>query len=782
MPTDIFRAASGLRIHRRTHRLDYAAGLGFLAETLDARRGAYFSSGVEDPDRYSRWEFGFADPPLEIVGRGRALTLAALNRRGEVLLALLAPALAGDGVSIAAREKGRIELAVAAPAGRFAEEERSRRPSSFSVLRRIARAFADGQGRFGDRFLGLYGAFGYDLIFQFEDLPQRQMRPTGAVDLHLYLPDRIYVLDRRLETAHRYDYDFARGAASTAGLPRKTAAFAAPRKPAPAGAIAADIAAGDYAATVETVRAHLAAGDAFEVVLSRTFSAPCAAAPSRLFAALRQVSPSPYEFLLRLGADETLLGASPEMFVRVDGDGRNGRRVETCPISGTIRRAGEPMEDAARIRELLNSAKDEAELTMCTDVDRNDKARICEPGSVRLLARRLIERYAGLFHTVDHVEGRLRPGFDGFDAFLSHMWAVTLTGAPKRKAVELIEALETAPRRWYGGAVGGLLFDGGVNTGITIRTIHLEGGVARYRAGASIVYDSKGEEEAAETETKATAFRRVLAATAQPRALAAPAEAPRASAAGIGRRVIMIDNEDSFVHTLADYFRQTGAQVTTHRWGLPLADLIAARPDLVVHSPGPGRPGDFGAPALVRALAEAGIPQFGVCLGLQGMAEAFGGTLAVLDEPRHGKSWEVLHDGGGLFAGLPAPLTVGAYHSLHAPAAALPPELVVTGRTAAGLVMALRHAHLPIAAVQFHPESILSLGGGHGFALIANALRLLTPRSSRGTRPVRRAKSPEGAPARSPGLPRSGYPAREKASNPSGAAAARRPRPQPLRG
>jgi len=774
MPTEIFRAASGLRIHRRTHRLDYAAGLGFLAEALDARRGAYFSSGVEDPDRYSRWEFGFADPPLEIVGRGRALTLAALNRRGEVLLGLLAPALAGDDVAIARREQRRIELAVAAPAGRFAEEERSRQPSSFTVLRRIARAFAG----VDDRFLGLYGAFGYDLIFQFEDLPQRQTRPAEAVDLRLYLPDRIYVLDRRLETAHRYDYDFARGAASTAGLSRKTAAFAAPRMRATAGAIRADIAAADYAAAVETVRGHLAAGDAFEVVLSRTFSAPCATAPSHLFAALRQVSPSPYEFLIRLGAGETLLGASPEMFVRVDGD-----RVETCPISGTIRRAGEPMEDAARIRELLNSAKDEAELTMCTDVDRNDKARICEPGSVRLLARRLIERYAGLFHTVDHVEGRLRPGFDGFDAFLTHMWAVTLTGAPKRKAVEIIEALETAPRRWYGGAVGGLLFDGSVNTGITIRTIHLEGGVARYRAGASIVYDSKGDEEAAETETKATAFRRVLAATA-PRAAAAPAEAPRAHTAGAGRRVIMIDNEDSFVHTLADYFRQTGAAVTTHRWGLPLADLLAARPDLVVHSPGPGRPGDFGVPALVRALADAGIPQFGVCLGLQGMAEAFGGTLAVLDEPRHGKSWEVLHDGGGLFAGLPAPLTVGAYHSLHAPAAALPAELVVTGRTAAGLVMALRHAHLPIAAVQFHPESILSLGGGHGLALIANAVALLAQTRTKGPSPAQRRKNPEGVPQRSPGLPRSGYPgaASAKEPNPNEVATTRRSRPQPLRG
>ena len=121
MSLQTFRTASGLRVRRRAARLDYAAGLGFLAARLDRSRGAYFSSGVEDPDRYSRWEFGFADPPLEIVGRGRALTLNALNRRGEILLALLAPALTGKGLAILRRERGRIELAVARAAGRFPE-------------------------------------------------------------------------------------------------------------------------------------------------------------------------------------------------------------------------------------------------------------------------------------------------------------------------------------------------------------------------------------------------------------------------------------------------------------------------------------------------------------------------------------------------------------------------------------------------------------------------------------------------------------------------------------
>src|SRR5438034_11719880 len=137
------------------------------------------------------------------------------------------------------------------------------------------------------------------------------------------------------------------------------------------------------------------------------------------------------------------------MFVRVEGE-----RVETCPIAGTARRTGDPLQDEKNIRELLSSTKEESELTMCTDVDRNDKSRVCEPGTVRVIARRLIEHYAGVFHTVDHVEGFLQEGFDSLYAFLSHMWAVTVIGAPQKAAAQTVERLEKNARGWYGGAVG----------------------------------------------------------------------------------------------------------------------------------------------------------------------------------------------------------------------------------------------------------------------------------------------------------------------------------------
>ena len=249
------------------------------------------------------------------------------------------------------------------------------------------------------------------------------------------------------------------------------------------------------------------------------------------------------------------------MFVRVE-----GRRVETCPIAGTARRTGDPLRDAENIRELLNSTKEESELTMCTDVDRNDKSRVCEPGSVRVIGRRLIESYAGLFHTVDHVEGTLAEGFDSLDAFLTHMWAVTIIGAPKKWAAQAIENLEKDARGWYGGAVGMISLDGDINTGITIRTIHLRDGVRqlRRRRDAALRFDSRRTKSA-----NAPQSHRIFP-RAERRSRAPPRRTHRDAEEGRGVRLLLVDNEDCFIHTLANYARQTGAEVMTYRAGFPL--------------------------------------------------------------------------------------------------------------------------------------------------------------------------------------------------------------------
>jgi anthranilate synthase len=369
---------------------------------------------------------------------------------------------------------------------------------------------------------------------------------------------------------------------------------------------------------------------------------------------------------------------------------------------------------------------------MCTDVDRNDKARVCVPGSVRVIGRRQIEMYSRLIHTVDHIEGRLRPGFDALDAFLTHMWAVTVTGAPKTWAMQFIEDHEQTPRRWYGGAVGKIGFDGSMNTGLTLRTAHITGGIAAVRAGATLLYDSIPDAEEQETHIKARALLETLAEAGRlPQENARPADPSAGSAASVsGRspRVLLVDHQDSFVHTLGDYFRQHGAEVTTLRFGFAPALLDSYAPDLVVLSPGPGRPTDFGCAALLDEVYARDLPAFGVCLGLQAMVEHAGGALALLPEPAHGKPGQVRVTGGALLAGLPAEFTAGRYHSLYAPADQVRGGFTATAATPDGVVMAIEDAAAARWAVQFHPESILTASGRVGHQIIANVLDLCQAR------------------------------------------------------
>jgi len=706
--------------------------LGTVCTQVEGLRGGVLSSGMEYPGRYSRWHLAYVNPCAELVARGRRISARALNARGEVLLPVLGAALLRVGVASPGtggrdgRAGGEVEVVIPEPAGVQAEEDRSRRPTVFSALREVVAAMAG-----NDPHLGLYGAFGYDLAFQFEPVELRRQRPGEQRDLVLHLPDELYVVDRKRETATRYRYEFEVAGASTRGLPRRTSPApvgGAPR-PAPPGPEP-----GSFARVVEEARERFANGDLFEVVPSHAFHAPCAS-PASFYQRLRRRNPAPYEFFFNLGEGECLVGASPEMYVRVTGD-----RVETCPISGTIRRGTDPLEDAANIRALLNSAKEESELTMCTDVDRNDKSRVCVPGSVRVIGRRQIELYSRLIHTVDHIEGRLRPGLDALDAFLTHMWAVTVTGAPKTWAMQFIEDHERTPRRWYGGAVGWVGFDGGMNTGLTLRTAHIRNGIATVRAGATLLFDSDPLAEELETELKARALLETLAdaPTAAGEAAAGRTAGPAAPGAdapplpGDGLRVLLVDHQDSFVHTLAGYFREQGAEVLTLRAGLPMTALDEFAPDLVVLSPGPGRPADFACAQLLDQLDLRGLPAFGVCLGLQAMVEHAGGELALLGEPVHGKPGTVLRTRpeAGLLAGLPAEFTAARYHSLHAVPQQVKGGCEVTAVTADQVVMAIENPAAGRWAVQFHPESILTAAGSVGHQVIANVLRLC--RSRRG--------------------------------------------------
>jgi anthranilate synthase len=702
-----YHTPHGIIVSRTTTKLPFRNGFGRFLRELDKTRGIYLSSGYEYPGRYSRWDIVSVRPPLELVSFQREVMFRPLNERGAAINRMLAAVLREHPHWEDFREENGALRGTLKPMPKvFPEEERSKQPSVFSILRALTAEFRNEN----DDKLAFAGAFGYDLLFQFEPIPLRLPR-EGRKDLQLFLCDDIVYMDRKREVIERFSYEFEQAEISTRSLERtgERVPQAPKRKASP---ITADHTREEYMANVEVVREGMRRGDYYEVVLAQMFRTTYAGKASELFARMQRANPSPYEFLLQFG-DEQLVGASPEMFVRVEGP-----RVETCPIAGTARRTGDPLQDEKNVRELLSSTKEESELTMCTDVDRNDKSRVCEPGTVKLVGRRLIEAYAGLFHTVDHVEGFLAEGFDSIDAFLSHMWAVTLIGAPKKAAAVAIESLEKNARGWYGGAVGMLSLSGDINTGILIRTTYLRDGYATYPAGATLLYDSDPASEELETRVKATGFFRLLG---EPQARTKVAEE---DAELQDVKLLLIDNDDCFIHTLANYARQAGAEVVTYRAGTPFEVLDAVHPDMILISPGPKRPEDFGVPELVKHAAQAGIPVFGVCLGLQGIVEAFGGELGVLPYPMHGKPSKVHHRGQGVFEGLPDEIEVGRYHSLYAIPERLPASLEVTAQTEDGTIMGLRHRELPIEAVQFHPESILTAANETGLKLMRNALRL----------------------------------------------------------
>jgi anthranilate synthase len=668
------------------------------------------SSGTTVPGRYESFDLGFSDPPLRLETTGPQFSIEALNARGEVLIAFLGDTLREPCVVIDERSPARLAGHILRGDAPVDEDQRTRRASVMSLVRDLVAAF----GSSADPLLGLFGAFAYDLVFQMEDLKQKRAREGDQRDIVLYVPDSLLAYDRATSHGVILNYDFSWNGKSTNGLPRDTLESEYTETGQPGFA---DHAPGEYQATVETARAAFARGDLFEAVPGQLFAEPCARSPAEVFERLCQINPSPYGGLVNLGDGEFLVSASPEMFVRSD-----GRRVETCPISGTIARGIDAIGDAAQIRELLNSEKDEFELNMCTDVDRNDKARVCMPGTIKVLARRQIETYSKLFHTVDHVEGMLRPEFDSLDAFLTHAWAVTVTGAPKLWAMQFVEDNERSPRRWYAGAFGFVGFDGSINTGLTIRTIRMKGGLAEVRVGATCLFDSDPAAEDRECQVKAAALFQALRGD-PPKPLSAIAP----DASGSGKRVLLIDHDDSFVHMLADYFRQVGATVTVVRHVHALAMLRAQNYDLLVLSPGPGRPEDFGISKTIASALDKKLPIFGVCLGVQAIGEYFGGHLGQLGQPAHGRPSRIQVRGGRLMQNLPNEIVIGRYHSLYVERDSMPDVLDVTASTEDGVAMAIEHRTLPVGGVQFHPESLMSLGGEVGLRIVENAFRLGVP-------------------------------------------------------
>lgn len=259
-----------------------------------------------------------------------------------------------------------------------------------------------------------------------------------------------------------------------------------------------------FEASVRTIQEHIAAGDVYQTVLSQRFDTETSASPFDVYRALRHINPSPYMFFIRHGS-EAIIGASPEMLVRVEGS-----RVETHPIAGTRRRGATPDDDLRLADELRRSEKERAEHVMLVDLGRNDLGRVCAVGSVRVPQYMALEKFSHVMHLVSRVEGTLADDCDRLDALAATFPAGTVTGAPKIRAMQLLNELEPTRRGLYGGAVGYLDFAGNLDFCIAIRTITMEGMKARVQAGAGIVADSHPTSEYEETKDKAGALLQAL--------------------------------------------------------------------------------------------------------------------------------------------------------------------------------------------------------------------------------------------------------------------------------
>jgi anthranilate synthase component 1 len=365
------------------------------------------------------------------------------------------------------------------------------------------------------RFLGgAVGFFGYDSVRLVEDIPRNNPDPLATPDINLALHDSLVAFDhlravmhlvRILEVDDDDDVE-AMKAAAEVELAQLAKDLDAPCPAPPIGTatkpptMRSNETPEAFAAKVARAQEYIVAGDIFQVVLSRRLTADITVDPFALYRAVRVLNPSPYLFFLEMG-DHTLVGASPEMLVRVE-----GRRVETLPIAGTRKRGGDEAEDRALEAELRADPKECAEHEMLVDLGRNDLGRVSRFGTVKVVEHMTVHRFSHVMHMVSRVVGELREDVDALDALYATFPAGTVSGAPKVRAMEIIEELEKSARGVYAGAVGYLDYRGDLDTCIAIRTIVVAGGRAHVQAGAGIVYDSVPETEFEETANKAKAL------------------------------------------------------------------------------------------------------------------------------------------------------------------------------------------------------------------------------------------------------------------------------------
>jgi anthranilate synthase component I len=391
-------------------------------------------------------------------------------------------------------------------------------------LERLRVAPVDGLPPFAG---GAVGYFGFDLVRTVEPLGEPNPDPLGLPDMALMITDTLVCFDHQRHEltvlAHAHvdgpddvDEAFDRAVATIEEVrarlrepvpvaPRPTSAATEPVQ------FESNMTRDQFEATVSRIIEYIRAGDAFQVVPSQRFSAPAPVEAFSIYRGLRTVNPSPYMYFLEFG-DFQIAGASPEPLLKV-----TGRRVETRPIAGTYPRGDDEEEDRRRAEALLADPKERAEHVMLVDLGRNDLGRVSEYGSVEVEELMAVETYSHVLHIVSQVSGTLREGVTAMDALRATLPAGTLSGAPKVRAMQIIDELEPHKRGSYGGAIGYLSFSGDLDTAIHIRTVVVKDGVMHVQAGGGTVADAKPDYEYEESVTKATAiFNAVELAARQP--------------------------------------------------------------------------------------------------------------------------------------------------------------------------------------------------------------------------------------------------------------------------
>ena len=434
-----------------------------------------------------------------------------------------------------------------------------------------------------------------------------------------------------------------------------------------------------FKSLVEKAKKYIKRGDIFQVVLSQRFERRIEKRPIEIYNYLRKSNPSPFMFYFNYD-DFNILGSSPEILVRL----RKGE-VTIRPIAGTRPRGRTFKEDKKYELDLLKDKKELAEHLMLLDLGRNDVGKVSEINSVKVNEKFKVERYSHVMHIVSNVVGKFNNKFSLFETLLSGFPAGTVSGAPKIRAMEIIDELEKNKRKLYAGGIGYFTPNGEFDTCIALRTALIKNNKFYVQAGAGIVADSKADKEYAETVNKAKALMKAID----------------------WMKILLIDNYDSFTYNLYHYISNFNNNVDVVRNDKIDSKIILRKKySKIVISPGPGNPNQAGNCLKIVKDVYKKIPILGVCLGHQIIGQVFGGRIVNAKNLMHGKTSKIKHQKKGLFKNIQNNFEATRYHSLIVDRKSFPKNLVITAETKNKTIMGLMHKDFNIHGFQFHPESI----------------------------------------------------------------------------